>query len=174
MVKNTQGGSKHKGLARKSVNAAPSAQVRVPKEEGECFAYVTAMLGNGMCKVDICHNDAILTDLTCFIRGKFKSKSKRQNLVTKTSFLIVGLRLWSSDLTKCDLLQVLQPNSISSIYNNPQFSILHTHIYKTTSHFDDELFDNSNIHIHNHNDSDNDNDNDIDIDTVIDIDIDLI
>jgi hypothetical protein len=132
MVKNTQGGSKHKGLARKSVNAAPSAHVRVPEEEGECFAHVTAMSGNGMCKVDVSYNDAIITDVTCFIRGKFKSKSKRQNIVSKGSFIIIGLRLWSSDLTKCDLLEVLQLNASKDLQSNTQFKVLHAHILHET------------------------------------------
>ena len=102
-------------MARKSVNPSPSAKLRIPEEDGECFACVTRMTGNGMCKVDVWYNDEILSDVTCFIRGKFKSKSKKQNLVSKDSFIIVGLRLWSSDLTKCDLLEVFQANNIHEL-----------------------------------------------------------
>ena len=39
------------------------------------------MSGNGMCRVDIAHHNSILSDICCHIRGKFRSRNKKQNLV---------------------------------------------------------------------------------------------
>jgi translation initiation factor IF-1 len=182
MVKNTQGGSKHKSMARKSVNAAPSAKLRIPEEDGECFACVTRMTGNGMCKVDVWYNDGILSDVTCFIRGKFKSKSKKQNLVSKDSFIIVGLRLWSSDLTKCDLLEVFQANnihelsSISSSFKLFSFAYLNSTPNITYNTSENIIFNNhnnnvdisiyDNLHISNSNTTQHEHDHDDDFNLI--------
>ena len=48
MVKNTQGGSKHKHMARKHINAPKTNKLRVSEDIGEIYAIVTKMLGNGM------------------------------------------------------------------------------------------------------------------------------
>jgi initiation factor 1A len=110
MVKNTFGGNKHKGQARKLV--APnkqSSRLRIAEEEGEIYAQVTKMLGNGMCQV-ICIDDQ---PRLCFIRGKFKGRGKRDNTLKTGTWVLIGLREWNmdkvstqTDLQKCDLLEV--------------------------------------------------------------------
>ena len=57
MVKNTSGGTKTKGLARKHQGGAGGAgagggggALRLPKNELEQLVVVTKMLGNGMCE----------------------------------------------------------------------------------------------------------------------------
>tara|TARA_Y100000385_G_C13062118_1_gene624934 strand:- start:1 stop:504 length:504 start_codon:yes stop_codon:yes gene_type:complete len=115
MVKNTAGGSKHKSMARKNVNQPPSSRIRVPEEEGEYFAKVTKMLGNGMCHVTVFVDGELLENVICFIRGKFKSRNKKQNFVSVESFLIVGMRQWATNHNQCDLLHVFDSNSISTI-----------------------------------------------------------
>ena len=109
MVKNTFGGNKHKGQARKLVNNKPSSKLRVAEEEGEIYAQVTKMLGNGMCQV-ICIDQQ---PRLCFIRGKFRGRGKRDNTIKTGSWVLIGLREWSMDkvstleaLQKCDLLEV--------------------------------------------------------------------
>jgi len=140
MVKNTHGGNKHKGLARKSVNEAPSSRLRVPQEDGECFARVSKMSGNGMCKVDILHHGIIIPNINCVIRGKFRSRSKSQNIVSCESFVLVGLRDWASSISTCDLLEIFQPNLIQNLSSfSPSFLLLFNHFNNQPSLHTDEI-----------------------------------
>ena len=120
MVKNTGGGSKHKSMARKNMagGAATGGPLRLPQEEGECFAKVCKMLGNGMCSVIVWNDNAQMQDVTCFIRGKFRSRNKKQNFVAPESFILVGLRDWSSSHDKCDLLHLYDDHSIQHLSSN--------------------------------------------------------
>lgn len=110
MVKNTFGGNKHKGQARKLVvSNKQSSRLRTAEEEGEIYAQVTKMLGNGMCQV-ICIDDQ---PRLCFIRGKFKGRGKRDNTLKTGTWVLIGLREWNMGkistqdaLQKCDLLEV--------------------------------------------------------------------
>ena len=74
MVKNTQGGSKHKSQARKAqfvkhVDVEPSG----PYEK---YAKVTKMYGNGMCQVETQDDKK---SLLCHIRGKFRGRHEKNN-----------------------------------------------------------------------------------------------
>lgn len=107
MVKNTTGGCKAKGQARKFMNAPKESKVlRIVKEEGEEYAQVQKLLGNGMCHVLTLDGKTRL----CFIRGKFRGRGKKDNLLSIGTWILVGLREWESDngkdLLKCDLLEV--------------------------------------------------------------------
>jgi len=114
MVKNTQGG-KHKNQARKHLTAPTSSKLRLPEDDMECFAKVTAMSGNGMCRVAVAHQHDVLPDVCCHIRGKFRGKNKRRNMVTRDSFVLIGLRDWTTDLKHCDLLEVYPVESYSNL-----------------------------------------------------------
>ena len=175
MVKNTGGGSKHKSMARKNMagGAATGGPLRLPQEEGECFAKVSKMLGNGMCSVIVWNDNAQMQDVTCFIRGKFRSRNKKQNFVAPESFILVGLRDWSSSHDKCDLLHLYDDHSIQHLSSN---SFLFRDFYYSFQNND-----------HNHNDQILFNNQQqqqppppqqhkqpIDIDIDIDIDLDLI
>jgi len=110
MVRNTTGGSKTKSIARKS--AAPAVAVDYkPKNELERVAKVTKMYGNGMCQ--IVTQDHPQLDLMCHIRGKFRGKSKKHNLIAINSFVVIGLRDWESPYKNCDLI------SVSSSFADP-------------------------------------------------------
>ena len=115
MVKNTTGGSKHKGMGRKLVNAPVSNKIRFSEHEDECYAKVVKMLGNGMCHVNILYKDNIHQNVICHIRGKFRSRNKKNNLVTPGGTLLVGLRSWTSKIDACDLLSVYNDNQIKSL-----------------------------------------------------------
>jgi len=128
MVKNS-GGCRTKGLARKLVNAPVSDRVRKIEEEGECYAIVSKMLGNGMCHVNILQDDNILPNIVCHIRGKFRGRNKKANFVSVGTFVIVGLRTWEHTINACDLVFIInQPNSLhlSPILFNSIYSINHT------------------------------------------------
>ena len=118
MVKNTAGGSKHKSMARKNMSSGGGGKLRLPEEEGEYFAKVSRMLGNGMCSVVVWKDNLQLTDVTCFIRGKFRSRNKKQNFVATESFILVGLRDWSSSDDKCDLLHVYDDSQLQQLSSN--------------------------------------------------------
>lgn len=124
MVKNTTGGSKTKGQARKFVTATPSNRLRISEDECEVYAQVTALLGNGMCHV-ICIDEK--TRL-CHIRGKFRGRGKRDNFISRGTWLLVGLREWESGETKeakgkhqnCDLLEVYSEHDKERLKNTVQ------------------------------------------------------
>jgi len=116
MVKNTAGGSKHKGMARKLQNAPVSNAIPKLNDEDECYARVTKMCGNGMCYVDFYHKDISHTQQICHIRGKFRSRNKRQNFVQVNSILIVGVRSWTGKFDT-DLLHVI-PSHVDTRHIN--------------------------------------------------------
>ena len=115
MVKNTQGGSKHKSQARKLVNAPISSKIRSSECDDECFAIVSKMLGNGMCHVNISYQNNILTNIICHIRGKFRGRNKKANLVSTGSLILVGLRTWEKDISACDLICIYRPDQLNHI-----------------------------------------------------------
>ena len=115
MVKNTQGGSKHKSQARK--NAVPSVTRDIePNGTNELYAHVTKMFGNGMCQVET-HCDKKMT-LVCHIRGKFRGKNKKHNTVALNSNVIIGLRDWETENKNCDLISILNSSFTSSANSN--------------------------------------------------------
>lgn len=117
MVKNTNGGSKAKGFARKHANNSNNNNdVRVVEEVGEIYAVVTKMCGGGMFQ---CYGIDHVERL-CHIRGSFSGRKKRDNIVLNGGWVLIGIREWdrkdeekqSSTTTKkvklpqCDLLEV--------------------------------------------------------------------
>lgn len=108
MVKNL-GGNKAKGQARKFVTGQKSNHLRFSEHECEVYAQVTKILGNGMCHA-ICMDNIVRL---CHIRGKFRGRGKRDNIVTNGTWILIGLREWELDkkmddkkLQNCDLLEV--------------------------------------------------------------------
>ena len=108
MVKNTTGGNKSKGKARKLNSSAPrpNAHIRLSSCDDEMYAQVSKVLGNGMCHVLGADGKTML----CHIRGKFRGRGKNDNIAKNGSWLLVGLRAWESagskKLQNCDLLEV--------------------------------------------------------------------
>ena len=111
MVRNTNGGSKTKSQARKSFVKSSDIHpsTRIPQNEFERIATVTKLLGNGMCYVSI---SSFSDPLICHIRGKFRGRSKKHNLVNIGSVVLIGLRDWESPHFKnSDLLDILHNHS---------------------------------------------------------------
>jgi len=106
MVKNTCGGNKHKGQARKVVMAGKHTndKLRIIEEEGEIYAQVLKIFGGPLCSV-ICLDNVTRN---CVIRGKFRNK--RDCIIKSGSWVLVGLRQDLSVKTgvveTCDLLEV--------------------------------------------------------------------
>jgi translation initiation factor 1A len=111
MVKNTKGGSGHKSQARKYETSAKQTNLktRFSEDEYEHYAQVVATLGNGMCHV-MCKDGK---KRLCIIRGKFRGRGKRDNIICNGKWVLVGGRDFEAsksgegkDLEKCDLLEV--------------------------------------------------------------------
>ena len=141
MVRNTTGGSKTKSQARKSFKDKDTTDtftsLRTPQNEFEQIAIVTKLLGNGMCYVSIPSLSTL--PLICHIRGKFRGRSKKNNIVNIGSTILVGLRDWETPHFKnTDLLQILNTSS-EPIHNN-----------NTILPPEDIIFSNTTTHTHTH------------------------
>ena len=183
MVKNTTGGNKSKGMARKLTNNNNSGKLRVSMDENEQYACISRLLGNGMCRATTSHGK----DLLCFIRGKFRGRNKRANVISLSSIVLVGIRSWAGDNPKeCDLLEVYDQNETNQLrmipninwalfnefYNNSknvpdddniifnndgEYESLHNNIYSSTT----TTLNNNNNNNDNNNNNNNNNNNDI-------------
>jgi hypothetical protein len=166
MVKNTNGGSKHKSSARKHA-ANTVSRDPVPSSPYEKIATVDRMLGNGMCLI-ITHEPKPNT-LICHIRGKFRGKQKSQNIVSNKSIVLIGLRDWEPIPKNCDLLAICAGNQ-----GFPACPILPVDSDVVFTDDSDVIFThdagNLGYHIlpatHKPTLTDNDNDNDIDFDDI--------
>ena len=133
MPKNTKGGSGHKGLAAKHCNVKANARTRISVDEYELYGQVKSMTGNGMCIV-FCQDSKYRL---CIIRGKFKGKGKRDNIIVAGSWVLVGLRDFETEhdvgiidpstligkqkeknkLDKCDLLELYSEKDKTYLIN---------------------------------------------------------
>ena len=118
MVKNTSGGTKTKGLARKHQGGAGGGgggALRLPKNELEQLVVVTKMLGNGMCEVF--NNDD--QRFIAHIRNKFKGRNRRSNDISVNSFILIGLREWEKPAKNADVLFVYDVNDYHAFHSIP-------------------------------------------------------
>ena len=116
MVKNF-GGNKSKKIGRKFVNQPRDRKIRFAEEIEELYAVVTKLFGNGMAEVKCIDNENRL----CIFRKKFKGRSKRDNMVSLGTVVLVGIRNWevtaadSKKLDKCDLLEVYSSADVNKL-----------------------------------------------------------
>lgn len=160
MVKNTVGGSKTKGFARKSYQKNTSSVVRTPNNPLELFAIVTKLYGQGRCQVITSTGSLAHMTLNCVIRNKFKARFKNMNLVSIHSIILVGLRDWEQPEFKiCDLLEVYSYDDIQNLRNIPHLSFILSSLDNThnnTHNNNTSYTHNTNLEFsNNHNDHDN-------------------
>jgi len=125
MVKNDKGGNKSKKMGRKFISAPMDKKVRLAEEEGEIYAYVTKMLGNGMFNATCTDGK----DKLVIMRNKFRGRGKRDNTVKLGSWVLIGERDFEScEKPKCDLLEVYTDVEIQKLKNSkdPIFDNLKT------------------------------------------------
>jgi initiation factor 1A len=141
MVKNTTGGSKTKGQARKFANVKASNTLRISNDESEVYAQVIKLLGGSMCHV----NDAEGNTMLCHIRGKFRGRGKRDNFVGNGTWVLVGVREWETTkdtkLNNCDLLEVYSEYDKERLRNTVttvNWSLFVANDTKTTTAVDDD------------------------------------
>lgn len=152
MVRNTHGGNKSKGMARKDFNSSSAggahAPLRIPNGQFEQISIVSKMLGNGMFYATT--TDGI--QLLAHIRNKFKGRSRRNNDVSVGKLVLLGLRDWEAPHFKqADLLLVYDDYDISTLYNSHDLSAFHNSNFNNTSHdfsfanIDDSNYNNINF-----------------------------
>jgi initiation factor 1A len=135
MVKNA-GGNKAKKFASKSFTVSNRA-TRFASEQGEVYAVVQNMYGGNMCEV-LCIDGKIRL---CVIRGKFSGKGKRDNRLSKGSWVLVGLRDWeitSREKPKTDLLEVYNDGDKEKLIKNSRENF---RIFLSINHEDDIIDD---------------------------------
>ena len=119
MVRNTIGGSKTKGQARKFATVKTSNTLRISQDESEVYAQVIKVLGGSMCHVIDIEGKTML----CHIRGKFRGRGKRDNFVGNGTWVLIGIRDWetskegTSKLENCDLLEVYNDHDKERLKN---------------------------------------------------------
>lgn len=136
MVKN-KGGNKQKKLGRKHLTMQQDIKTRFSTSKEEVYACCTKVIGQGFFEVLCIDNVKRL----CIARKKFKGRSKRDNLITIGTKLLIGLRLYETKkkdkLEKCDLLEVYKEYNYNKI-------IQHETKYDWTIFNDVELIDKHN------------------------------
>ena len=91
MVKNTAGGNKAKGFARKNMREFVSNKLRVSECPEEKYALVQKLLGNSC---DVFCDD--YTSRLGMIPGKFSGRNKRNNILATGTLVLIGIRSWAS------------------------------------------------------------------------------
>jgi hypothetical protein len=131
MVKNTKGGNKSKGIARKHITGAREARaLRLSTSELEKYGVITKLLGEGMFYVVTDISTDAQPHLLGHIRKKFKGRSKRDNTITLGSVILIGLREWEGpNYKKCDLLEVYDANEVRQLMTTPSVDITSLHRY---------------------------------------------
>jgi hypothetical protein len=119
MVKNSFGGNKAKGFARKNLAKRETA-LRTADEEGEIYAQAVKVMGGSIASaIDIDGNP-----LRAHIRGKFRGRGKRDNFIAPGTWLLVGLHSWEEKSTKtdeirnCDILEVYSETDKNRLKNS--------------------------------------------------------
>jgi hypothetical protein len=120
MVKNTTGGNKAKGFARKNTREFVSNRLRVSECPEEKYAYIQRLLGNSC--------DVFCDDNICrlgMIPGKFSGRNKRNNILATGTLVLIGLRTWASVVKgkkeKCDILEVYSQKELDQLKERPNF-----------------------------------------------------
>ena len=112
MVRNTTGGTRTKGLARKH-QVRGDSKLRLPDDELEQVACVTKMLGNGMCEIFTNKNERLIGH----IRNKFRGRQKRHNMISTSAIVLVGLREWENPIKNCDILTIYDDSQVNQLKN---------------------------------------------------------
>jgi len=115
MVKNSTGGSHAKKLGRKHANGGPKQALRLAINDGEFYACVNRVYGNGRFNIVNLKGEEYM----CVMGNKFRGRFKRDNLVALNSWILAGAREWeSSSILKkpnCDLLEVYSTSEVDHL-----------------------------------------------------------
>jgi len=119
-VKNTHGGNKSKGMARKGFIKRDYG-LRMAQEEGEIYAQAVKVLGGSIASAIDIDGEPLLAH----IRGKFRGRGKRDNFIGPGTWLLVGLHSWeatdtakSNKARNCDILEVYNDVDKTKLQNS--------------------------------------------------------
>ena len=113
MVKNTMGGCNGKKVAHKHAVKSTKIGLRISQNKSEIYGVVKRLNGNTF---DVTCIDE--KERRCFIRGKFKGRGKRDNIIEVDKWVLIGLREFQQvpsevvlvngkkEMEMCDLLEV--------------------------------------------------------------------
>ena len=113
MVKNTMGGCNGKKVAHKHAVKSSKSGLRISQNKSEIYGVVKRLNGNTF---DVSCIDE--KERRCFIRGKFKGRGKRDNIIEVDKWVLVGLREFQQEPSEivlvngkkemelCDLLEL--------------------------------------------------------------------
>ena len=113
MVKNTMGGCNGKKVAHKHAVKSTKSGLRISQNKSEIYGVVKRLNGNTF---DVMCIDE--KERRCFIRGKFKGRGKRDNIIEVDKWVLIGLREFQQvpselvlvngkkEMEMCDLLEV--------------------------------------------------------------------
>ena len=113
MVKNTMGGCNGKKVAHKHAVKSTKSGLRISQNKSEIYGVVKRLNGNTF---DVSCIDE--KERRCFIRGKFKGRGKRDNIIEVDKWVLIGLREFQQvpselvlvngkkEMEMCDLLEV--------------------------------------------------------------------
>ena len=113
MVKNTMGGCNGKKVAHKHAVKSTKSGLRISQNKSEIYGIVKRLNGNTF---DVTCIDE--KERRCFIRGKFKGRGKRDNIIEIDKWVLIGLREFQQvpsqlvlvkgkkEMEMCDLLEV--------------------------------------------------------------------
>ena len=116
MVKNEKGGCNGKKVAHKHAVKSTKSGLRISQSKSEIYGVVKRLNGNTF---DVmCVDDK---ERRCFIRGKFKGRGKRDNIIEVDKWVLIGIREFQQapkenaiksnskgkkEMEMCDLLEV--------------------------------------------------------------------
>ena len=116
MVKNMKGGCNGKKVAHKHAVKSTKSGLRISQNKSEIYGTVKRLNGNTF---DVtCIDDK---ERRCFIRGKFKGRGKRDNIIEIDKWVLIGIREFQQapgenaiksnskgkkEMEMCDLLEV--------------------------------------------------------------------
>ena len=116
MVKNEKGGCNGKKVAHKHAVKSTKSGLRISQSKSEFYGVVKRLNGNTF---DVmCVDDK---ERRCFIRGKFKGRGKRDNIIEVDKWVLIGIREFQQapnenaiksnskgkkEMEMCDLLEV--------------------------------------------------------------------
>jgi len=120
MVKNTGGGKYAKKQASKHSNNTRAEELRKSQSPDEVYACVSQNFGN---RLDVITIDG--ETLNCRMGGKFTGRKKRDNIVVKGSWVLVGLYDWEKETKKCELLCIYDKYNIDELRNLPGYNWKH-------------------------------------------------
>lgn len=112
MVRNTGGGNRAKGFARKNL-AVKERALTISTCEDEIYVRVTKMCGGAICLASTLDGK----EVQCHIRGKFRGRGKRDNFIQTGTWLLVGRRSWVASGDQCDVICVYDNNDKARLRN---------------------------------------------------------